>query len=201
MFCPLCGSAIVFDRELNDEIFRFGVSGKLYQSNLLMYDDRTETLWSQSLWEAVVGKHTGVSLKRIKSDIMTYTTFAKLFPEGSVMSDDTWYRRNYARAPYGDYDTNDVLIFPVSHEDTRLPKKEILYVVNDGDESIAFVRKDLAEVGKASLRVWNRTYTAIFANDMIEVINAWKILPWYHEMRFSRATHNPKSKSIWMIWE
>ena len=48
-FCPLCGSAIVFDRRIDGEVYSFGVSGKLYQSNLLMYDDKTESLWSQSL--------------------------------------------------------------------------------------------------------------------------------------------------------
>src|SRR3989344_4868604 len=61
-FCPLCGSAIVFDRRVGDEILEFGVSGLLYESNLLMYDKKTESLWSQVLGEAVVGSYTGTKL-------------------------------------------------------------------------------------------------------------------------------------------
>jgi hypothetical protein len=69
------------------------------------------------------------------------------------LSDETGFPRNYTRAPYGDYDENDQLFFPVNNTDARLPKKELLYVVNDGMQSVAFVREELKAAGQASLEV------------------------------------------------
>ena len=65
-FCPLCGSAIVFDRRVDDEVLRMGVSGKLFESNLLMYDDMTESLWSQARGKGVVGDFVDIKLSTYK---------------------------------------------------------------------------------------------------------------------------------------
>ena len=197
-FCPLCGSAIVFDRRVNDETLRFGVSGKLRQSNLLMYDDITESLWSQARGEAVVGAYTDTKLAHVTSDVMTRKQFIQTYPQGRVLSDETGYERSYARAPYGDYDTNDQLYFPVSNTDVRLPKKEILYVVQDAGESIAFVRRGLQEAGSAEIDVAGRVYTATIQEGSIRVLDPdGQQIPGYHEMFFSRATQHPGSKWLW----
>ena len=197
-FCPLCGSAIVFLRDIDGEKIRFGVSWKLYQSNLLMYDDRTESLWSQALGEAVVGEYVWRKLQHIKSDVITFGEFKERYPDGLVLSDETGYVRNYASSPYGDYDINDTLFFPVNNSDARLPKKEILYVVNDGNTSVAFVKDALREAGEASIQVENDLYRAEFVDGLTNVFkNDYESpLPWYHEMWFSRVTHNPGSKNI-----
>jgi len=198
-FCPLCGSAIVYDRRVDWKIVHFGVSWKLLNSNLLMYDDVTETLWSQSLWRWVVWEYTDTVLLRIDSQIMSFEQFSKNYPEWNVLSDETWFSRDYTFAPYWGYDTNDVLYFPVANTDARLPKKEILYVVNDNGNSLAFVKKDLIKSGVASLSTENgNEYVGTYQDGVVTVENEeWTILPWYHEMRFSRVIHNPNTKNIW----
>ena len=94
-----------------------------------MYDSVTETLRSQAKGEAVVGTYLGRLLVHIKSDVMTFAQFIEQYPIGEVLSDETGFERPYTLAPYGDYDSNDLLYFPVSNTDATLPKKTILYVV------------------------------------------------------------------------
>jgi len=196
-FCPLCWSAIVYDRTTEFKVLDFGVSGLLRESNLLMYDKETETLRSQARWEAMVGHFQWTKLKRLKSDVINFQQFTQNYPDGVVLSDDTWYQRDYTFTPYGEYDENDILYFPVSNDDTRLPKKEILYIVNDNDTSLAFTKKGLLDQWTATLQVGEEVYTATLEKWITTVKNsAWKILPWYHEMWFSRIAHNPKSKNI-----
>ena len=198
-FCPLCWSAIVYNRVLNWEEHFFGVSGKLYQSNLLMYDDKTESLWSQSLWEALVWDYLGQELEYMRSNLMTFAEFEKQYPQWEVLSDDTWYFRSYGRIPYGSYDENDTLYFPVKNQDLRFHKKELFYIVNNKDlwESTAFLFKDLREEWEWTITVWENTYEAIFKDGIVEVTLDWEIQSWYYEMWFSWITHNKGSKNVW----
>ncbi|MCH7597632.1 DUF3179 domain-containing protein [Patescibacteria group bacterium] len=89
-YCPLCGTGIVFERKVAGKVFEFGVSGKLWQSNLLMYnreaDEDDISLWSQVLGEAVVGKHTGTKLPIIQSDIVRYTDWREDHPGSLVLN-------------------------------------------------------------------------------------------------------------------
>jgi len=195
-FCPLCGSGIVFNRELETGIVNFWVSGKLYQSNLLMYDSDTETLWSQSLWEAVVGERTWAKLEVLKTNLVSFKQFQDIYPDGLVLSDDTGHNRNYWFVPYGWYDASDTLYFPVDNDDTRLHKKEILYVVNHDGYSVAFLRKALVAAVEASLTIGDRHYVASYDSWKIDVNYNGKSLDGFHEMRFSRANKHPASSSL-----
>lgn len=89
-YCPLCGTGIVFSREIGGKVFEFGVSGMLWQSNLLMYnresDEAEISLWSQVLGEAVLGEHTGTVLPNIPSDIVRYTSWRKDHPNSEVLN-------------------------------------------------------------------------------------------------------------------
>jgi len=198
-FCPLCGSWIVFNRNLDTGIVNFWVSGKLYQSNLLMYDSDTESLWSQSLWEAVVWERTGKKLEIVKTNLVTFEQFQELYPDGKVLSDDTGHRRNYGFVPYGWYDASDTLYFPVDNDDTRLHKKEILYIVDDtlNETSVAFVLKDLVQEKQAILTVGDKLYTAVYNNWLVDVSLDGEVLPGYYEMWFSWINSNEGSKNIW----
>ncbi len=88
-YCPLCGTGIVFNRRVADEVLEFGVSGMLWQSNVLMYNRsenvRDRNLWSQVLGEAVVGDRSGTKLAIIPSDIMNFSEWAQLYPTGVVL--------------------------------------------------------------------------------------------------------------------
>jgi hypothetical protein len=114
-YCPLC------------------LSGKLWNSNLVMYDRKTDSMWSQVLGEAIVGEMTGTRLKVLASDQMRFGEWRKLNPTGEVLSRDTGTTRFYGQDPYGDYYTTPGTFFPVNAEDDRLEQKDfILGIVVNG---------------------------------------------------------------------
>ena len=200
-FCPLCWSAVVYNREINWEEIEFWVSWLLFDSNLLMYDNKTESLWSQSLWESVVWSYLWTKLEYEKSNLMTLEEFKNNFPKWSVLSDDTWFSRSYWYVPYWDYDESDDLYFPVANVDFRFNKKELFYIVNDGDESIAFLLKDLREEWTWEIKIWSDIYKATYNKWIIDVKKGPEILNWYYEMWFSWVNHNVENKNVWSINE
>ena len=103
-FCPLCNSAITFDRTVDGEVFEFGTSGLLRNSDLVMYDRTTESLWQQFTGEAIVGDMTGQTLDFVPSSIVSFAHFSEAYPQGLVLSRDTGHRRDYGRNPYAGYD-------------------------------------------------------------------------------------------------
>ena len=104
-YCPLCNASIVFDRSLDGQVLEFGTTGKLRKSDLVMYDRQSETWWQQFTGEAIVGKHTGRSLKMIPSRVVAYADFRKRHPEGDVLIPAKESRRPYGRNPYVAYDS------------------------------------------------------------------------------------------------
>ena len=99
-FCPLCNSAIVFDSRVGDEVYDFGVSGLLINSDLVMYDRTTESLWQQFTGEGIVGDHAGDQLSFIPSSLISFADFKELYPDGIVLSRETGYMRQYGTNPY-----------------------------------------------------------------------------------------------------
>ncbi len=190
-FCPLCGSAIVFDRELNGEVVEFGVSGFLYQSNLLMYSrDATESLFSQSRGEAVVGELTGTKLTYFPLELLTMAEARELYPNATVLSDNTGYNRDYTQNPYSGYEDTEATYFPVANQDTRYSGKEVFYIVPlDGGRSIA-VRQEGAD---GTYPVENTDVSLVFDRGRITANSGDQELPGYFEMWFSWATHNQQT--------
>ena len=133
-YCPLCATGIVFEREIDGEAVEFGVSGKLWQSNLLMYNRSSkESLWSQVLGEAVLGDYTGQRLAIVPSDVVKYGEWKKAHPDTTVLSRETGSLRNYGLDPYGDYYTNTDVSFGAEFTDNRLhPKDFVLGVEYEG---------------------------------------------------------------------
>lgn len=121
-YCPLCSSAFVFKRKVADDILEFGTSGLLRNSNLIMYDRKTETLWQQFTGKAIVGDLIGYNLQFIPSGVVSFKDFYTSYPNGKVLSRNTGYNRNYGLNPYVGYDTigNTPTLFKGSM-DTRLP--------------------------------------------------------------------------------
>ncbi len=196
-FCPLCRSAIVFDPVINEEVLEFGVSGKLYQSNLLMYDYQTESLWSQAWGKAVVGDYLDTELPVLPFSILLYEDFEKQYPGGRVLSDDTGYTRNYTSpSPYGNYDENGSLYFPVNHRDDRLHPKEIMYVVRDSGQEIAFVKKGIRDLSVGEIIIDDKIYTARWEKWAVVVYSWDEALPWFEEMWFSWINKFPESSAV-----
>lgn len=129
-YCPLCATGIVYEPKLEGKTVQFGTSGKLWQSNLVMYnrtgDPKKESLWSQVLGEAIVGEFTGSKLTVISSDVIKYGNWKKLHSNTKVLSKDTGFTRAYGYDPYGDYYTSNQVSFGASFTDRRLGPKEFV---------------------------------------------------------------------------
>lgn len=137
-YCPLCYSGIVFDPLVKGERVEFGTSGKLWNSNLVMYDRKTQSLWSQILGQAIVGEMTGAKLSVIPSNVVRFGAWKKVYPTGEVLSRDTGQTRSYGKDPYGDYYTSSGLYFPVKTKDSRLDEKEFVAGVILGSKEKAY---------------------------------------------------------------
>jgi len=126
-FCPLTGTAIPFAGTHNGEPIRFGVSGRLLESNLVMFDPGTGTFWSQMLMKGIKGERTGQRLANLPVVETTWERWKEMYPETKVTSSDTGYGRNYNRYVYGDYRTNhDNTFGAAAHQGTYKSKKRVL---------------------------------------------------------------------------
>ncbi len=164
-YCPLCGTSMVFDALVDGRRRTFGVSGLLYQSDVLMYDRETESLWSQLAMEAVSGPAVGTSLKLLASDHMTWKAWREKYPKGRVLSTETGHKRNYRGQAYASYFSSDKTMFPVPITRRELPNKEfVLGVVIDG-KAKAYPLKKLPDgeiisdqIGKQDVKIkWDAT--------------------------------------------
>ncbi len=126
-YCPLCFCGMVFDPFVNGERTDFGTSGKLWNSNLVMYDRLSGSLWSQITGKSLAGMMAGAKLKRIPSEQTCYGTFKKKYPGGETLSRDTGFLRFYGEDPYSDYYIDGQIFFPVAREDGRLCRKDFIF--------------------------------------------------------------------------
>ncbi|MAF13275.1 MAG: hypothetical protein CMI53_00070 [Parcubacteria group bacterium] len=165
-YCPLCLSGIVFDPVVNGQRVEFGTSGKLWNSNLVMYDRKTDSLWSQILGEAVVGELTGTQLKILESDQMRFGEWKRLNPNGQVLSKDTGATRFYGRDPYGDYYTSPGVFFNVDNRDDRLPEKAFVLGIVIGEEAKAYLPEAVKKVGTLEDKFAGKTIIAEYKSDI-----------------------------------
>lgn len=129
-YCPLTGSAIHI---LDDH--GFGVSGLLYNSNLIMYDKETDSFWPQMLLAAASGSKRGEKMQLDRMVETTWGTWRKLFPSTLVVSSQTGHNRNYNSFPYGAYRSDRSIFFPIENFDDRLHAKERIVGILNNDEA------------------------------------------------------------------
>jgi len=158
-FCPLCNTAIAFDRRVEGRTLSFGTTGNLRNSDLVMYDRETESWWQQFGGEGVVGRYAGKRLRTLPARIVSWRSFRAGHPDGLVLSRDTGYSRPYGENPYAGYDdVSSPPLFPTAHSnDSRLPPKErVIYLERDGSAvAIPFstlAKKRILEVTVAGRR-------------------------------------------------
>ena len=137
-YCPLCKSGVAFKSEINGERIRFGVSGKLYNSNLVMYDEKTNSYWNQLTGQAIVGDLSGTVLERIKLSFSSWSEWKNKYPNTLILSKNTGFNRNYDITLYQDYFDNQYDLFGTKYNDTRLKPKQVIYPVEIGNKAIAF---------------------------------------------------------------
>jgi hypothetical protein len=149
-YCPLCRTGIAFEAG-GEGATTFGVSGLLYNSNVLLYDRETESLWSQLKMQAVSGSEKGRQLEPVPLRHTTWAAWREQHPDTKVLSLDTGFRRDYERNPYTGYATNEDLYFPVSARSSRYhPKEEVLGLKLDGHVKV-YPFTELARVGSATI--------------------------------------------------
>ncbi|MBT3642360.1 DUF3179 domain-containing protein [archaeon] len=142
-YCPLCGSGIAYERIINGEIVEFGTSGKLYNSNLIMYDRLTESYWTQIDGIAVTGQLTGTELKEISIDTVVWRDWKVTHSDSQVLSQETGFNRNYGNDPYGSYYENSFTLFPVENEDDSVHPKTVIFGIEIDGTYKAYKEEDV----------------------------------------------------------
>ena len=125
-YCPLCNSAVTFDRELDGRVLRFGVSGLLRKSDLVMWDQQTESLWQQITGEGIVGELAGTTLEFVSSPLVSWEDFRTKFPDGKVLSREQgiYPPQVYDNQPYAGYDSSRQPFLFRGEPDERYPAME-----------------------------------------------------------------------------
>ena len=138
-FCPLCNTAIVFDRRIGETVYDFGTSGNLRNSDLVMWDRQTESWWQQITGEAIVGELTGTKLTFIPAPMLSWADFRDASPDGQLLSRETGFPRNYNRAPYSGYDELDNTPFLFTGQiDSKLPAMERVVGMDSVNSGVAY---------------------------------------------------------------
>ncbi|MGD9570899.1 MAG: DUF3179 domain-containing protein [Thermoleophilia bacterium] len=177
-FCPLCNTSIVFDRTWDGRPLRFGTTGNLRLSDLVMWDDATESWWQQFSGEAVVGELTGERLERIPSQLISLAEFRERHPDGVVLTEETGHDRPYGRNPYSGYDDVDSPAFLLRGRDPdgRLPPKERVVSVEDGTALAAVPFPALARRGVIDATVGTTPFTAWWSAGTASALDAEAIV-------------------------
>ena len=167
-YCPLCNSAIAFDRRATGRVLDFGTSGRLYRSALVMYDRQTESLWTHYTGQAIAGRLTSQTLKAFPVSTVSWSDFRAAHPAGLVLSRTTGFDRHYGTNPYPGYDDASTAPFLFDGEvDGRLTAKTRVVGIESGGDSAAVpltVLRDKrvvpVKVGGRALVVWWKPGTA-----------------------------------------
>jgi len=147
-FCPLCNTAIAFERTLDGRVLDFGTSGRLRFSNLIMYDRQTESWWQQAGGDAIAGELAGRQLAFYPAAIISWAEFREAHPDGKVLSRETGYTRDYGSNPYVGYDDVNRPPFLYQGPPTpgKLPPMARVLTVDLSGETVAYPYDVLAKV-------------------------------------------------------
>jgi len=165
-YCPLTGSAIAWKREGIVSNSTFGVSGLLYNSNLIPYDRGSSSNWSQMRLQCVNGTHIGKDIETSKIIETTYKTWREIYPGSQLLSSNTGFGRQYGNYPYGNYRTNGDLLFPAGNEDNRLNKKARVLGLIVGSTTMVFPISSFdAEVTVKNVSFGGQDFVVIGSSD------------------------------------
>jgi len=143
-FCPLCNAAVVFKREVNGQVLRFGVSGNLRNSDLIMWDNKTLSWWQQFTGEAIVGDLAGTQLEMIPAPLVAWKDFKAAYPNGTVLSNR---ERPYGQNPYVGYDSSPQPFLFSGTPDPRLPATERVLGIFSGQSAATYPLSVIATKG------------------------------------------------------
>lgn len=189
-FCPLCGSGMVFraPSDVNDD--GFGVSGLLYNSDMLLYDRATESLWSQLMAQAVSGPLAGRRLEQLPADHTTWGEWRGRHPQTVVLTEETGYWRNYRVSPYPDYENSENIWFSVSHRDPRYPPKARVTGLHLGGKTLVIPHIELEQAATEMSYSFNGVELSIsfdLPSDSVRIFD-------------DNGRQLPSTSSFWFAW-
>lgn len=190
-FCPLCGTGIGFDPVVDGRTLTFGVSGLLYNSDLLMYDHQTESLWSQIEGRAVSGPLAGRELRYVPVRHERWHAWQERVEDrGQVLSTDTGYHRDYRQSPYGNYDQSERLYFPVTQTSRQYhPKTWVLGWRHNGEAKVWPFPELAAHEGPVADEVGGKAVTVHYDPDTPSA-----------ELRDEQGELLPATRAFWFAW-
>lgn len=199
-YCPLCDSAVVFDRRTDLGLKEFGVSGLLYNSNVLMYDrSEKESLWSQMKLEGVSGPAKGVKLGVLPMELTSWSSWLSKYPETDVLSSEQGFRRDYRRNPYASYFRQPGLMFPASPQSPLLPLKErVIAVWNDTDSVVIPASHFNRKSGTVSVTLSGSQFEVEYeaSTDSLRVIGADSDVQWANAFWFAWYAFHPATNIL-----
>ena len=189
-YCPLCGTGMVFERKIGDTVYDFGVSGLLYQSDVLMYDRQTESLWSQLAMKSVSGINQGKPLKWRSSDHLTFSALKKKYPNAKVLSTETGSIRNYQANAYSDYFDSSENLFPVPELRSDFPTKSwVIGVLLDG-KAKAYAVDELKEFDEIEDKFGGEKLKVLYDEEKK-----------FHEITRENGEVIPSVLVFWFAWQ
>lgn len=175
-FCPLCNASIVFDRELKGKTYDFGTSGLLRNSDLVMYDRQTQSLWQQFTGKAIVGDMLDFELKQINSSVVSFNDIKKSYPNTLILSKNTGYKRDYGRNPYRGYDNiNQSPFMMKTPTDPRLPPMRRVATVSLNDKDKAYSYKTLRNKKVINDKFENKKLVLFYKDEIVSALDKRKI--------------------------
>ena len=202
-YCPLCDSSAVFDRRLGGQEVEFGISGLLFNSNVLMYDRAAtgpESLWSQMAASAVTSQQSGQQLRRLPLEVTTWSDWNNRYPGTLVLSTETGYERRYQQRGYQEYFTSPQLMFPMEPLDDRLPAKTPVLGVTYQEYQRAYPLSTFAKRGQRDLtdQIAGKQLTLRYdsEHESLRVVEADAHIQWMYSFWFAWSAFYPET-TIW----
>ncbi|QDV23377.1 DUF3179 domain-containing protein [Aureliella helgolandensis] len=199
-YCPLCDSAVVFDRRTPLGEREFGVSGLLYNSNVLMYDRAdSESLWSQMKSEGVSGPGAAQKLTVLPMELTSWEAWQARQPHTDVLSPETGYNRNYKANPYAGYFRQPNLMFPARPQSNALPLKERVLGIWDATKAFAI---PVSVFGRQSTQLekeinGKRIVIAFDKSDQtLRIVSADDGLQWVNAFWFAWYAFRPQTEVV-----
>jgi hypothetical protein len=175
-YCPLCNSAIAFDRRLDGKTHTFGVSGMLRHSDMVMYDHQTETLWQQLTGEGIVGELTGRTLRVVSSQVAHFGAVRERFPDAQVLNRDTGTVVPYGQTPYVGYEGRGGMMFPAAypHAD-RIRALDRLVAIYSEIQPEAHTLASVARGGVRTGKIDDEPYVIFYDPEAVGAMDAKRI--------------------------
>lgn len=190
-YCPLCNTGMAFIAGSLEKRFTFGVSGLLYNSDVLLYDRQTGSLWSQIMSKAISGPLKNINLTQISASHTSWGLWRQQYPDTEVLSEKTGFNRNYDRSPYLGYARNQMLMFDVENRNNAYRNKELVLGVTIDNQQKAYPFKELKKNGEEN-------FSDQFANRVITI-------RWYEKDKAasifdSKGEEIPSTLAYWFAW-